>query len=42
MGIGPVPAVEGLMKATGKTLDDMDMVEVSIYVMIKTSRISGK
>lgn len=29
MGIGPVPATEGLLKATGKTLQDIDLVEVS-------------
>lgn len=29
MGIGPVPAVEGLMKATGKNLQDVDIVEVN-------------
>ena len=28
MGIGPVPAVEGMLKATGKSLSDIDLVEV--------------
>ena len=28
MGIGPVPAVEGLLKVTDKTLQDIDIVEV--------------
>lgn len=34
MGIGPVPAIEGLLKATCKTLDDMDMIEVSSLLQI--------
>ena len=29
MGLGPVPAVEKLMKRTGLTLDDMDLVELN-------------
>lgn len=28
MGIGPVPAIRNLLKAAGKTLDDIDLVEV--------------
>lgn len=30
MGIGPVPAIQNLLKATGFKLDDVDMVEVNI------------
>lgn len=29
MGIGPAPAITNLLKATGKTLNDIDLVEVS-------------
>lgn len=32
MGIGPVPAVQALLKATGKSVKDIDLVEVSAYV----------
>ena len=28
MGIGPVPAIQNVLKATGKSLDDIDLVEV--------------
>lgn len=28
MGIGPVPAIRNLLKSTGKTLDDIELVEV--------------
>ena len=28
MGIGPVPAIKNVLKATGKSLDDIDLVEV--------------
>ena len=28
MGIGPSPAIKNLLKATGKTLNDMELVEV--------------
>lgn len=28
MGIGPAPAIRNLLKAAGKTLDDMELVEV--------------
>ena len=28
MGIGPVPAIKGALSRAGKTLDDMDLVEV--------------
>lgn len=30
MGIGPVPAIQNLLKAAGKTLNDIDLVEVKI------------
>jgi hypothetical protein len=29
MGIGPVPAIQNLLKATNLTLNDIDLVEVS-------------
>lgn len=29
MGIGPVPAIKGALSHAGKSLDDMDLVEVS-------------
>jgi len=28
MGIGPAPAIKNLLKATGKTLNDIELVEV--------------
>lgn len=30
MGIGPSPAIKNLLKVTGKTLNDIDLIEVSI------------
>lgn len=32
MGIGPVPAIRNVLKATGKTLDDIDLVEVDDFI----------
>ena len=29
MGIGPVPATEGLLRRTGQSIDDFDLVEVN-------------
>ncbi|XP_063386191.1 3-ketoacyl-CoA thiolase, mitochondrial-like [Cydia fagiglandana] len=29
MGIGPVPAIESLLKVTGLTLNDIDLVEIN-------------
>ncbi|KAG5894529.1 hypothetical protein JTB14_026817 [Gonioctena quinquepunctata] len=29
MGIGPAPAIQNLLKATGKTLDDVDLIEIN-------------
>ncbi|KAJ3640820.1 hypothetical protein Zmor_027359 [Zophobas morio] len=29
MGIGPVPAIKNVLKATGKSLDDIDLVEIN-------------
>ena len=29
MGIGPAPAIRGALKRAGKTLNDMDMIEVN-------------
>ncbi|RZC35714.1 3-ketoacyl-CoA thiolase, mitochondrial, partial [Asbolus verrucosus] len=29
MGIGPAPAIRNILKATGKTLDDIDLVEIN-------------
>ena len=28
MGIGPVPAIRNMLKATGKILEDIDLIEV--------------
>ena len=28
MGIGPVPAIQNLLQATGKNLQDVDLIEV--------------
>lgn len=28
MGIGPVPSIKGALTKAGKTLDDMDLIEV--------------
>lgn len=30
MGIGPAPAIQNLLKVAGKTLNDIDLVEVRI------------
>lgn len=32
MGIGPVPAIQGLLSATNMSLNDIDLVEVSFKV----------
>jgi acetyl-CoA C-acetyltransferase len=29
MGLGPIPAIEALLKATGMTIDDVDIVEIN-------------
>jgi acetyl-CoA C-acetyltransferase len=29
MGLGPIPAIEALLKATGMTIDDIDIVEIN-------------
>jgi len=34
MGIGPAPAIKNLLKLTGKTLDDMELVEVRFFIFI--------
>jgi len=33
MGIGPVPAIEALMKATGRNLKDIDLIDVIIILL---------
>lgn len=30
MGIGPAPAIRNVLKATGKTIDDIDLIEVNL------------
>lgn len=30
MGIGPAPAIKAILQKTGKTLDDIDLIEVCI------------
>lgn len=34
MGIGPAPAIKNLLNLTGKTLDDMELVEVKFLISI--------
>lgn len=34
MGIGPVPAIQNVLKLAGLTLNDIDLVEVSIYFLL--------
>lgn len=31
MGIGPVPAIQNVLKVAGLTLNDIDLIEVSSY-----------
>lgn len=33
MGIGPVPAIRALLKATDKKLEDISLVEVGIVIL---------
>lgn len=33
MGFGPVPAIRNLLKITGKTLDDIELVEVILQII---------
>lgn len=37
MGIGPVPAIQNVLKVTGKTLNDIDLIEVSIIYFFVAS-----
>lgn len=39
MGIGPVPAIQNVLKLSGKTLDDIELVEVSYILQIVSLRI---
>lgn len=32
MGIGPVPAIQNVLKVAGLTLNDIDLIEVSVYI----------
>ena len=32
MGIGPVAAIQAMLSATGQTIQDMDLVEVSLVI----------
>ena len=34
MGIGPVPAIRSMLQATGKTLEDLDLIEVSTLTLL--------
>lgn len=36
MGIGPVPAIRNLLQITGKTLNDIELVEVKFLIYIYT------
>lgn len=38
MGIGPAPAIKELLKVTGKTLDDIEIVEVRFQFIKILSR----
>lgn len=38
MGIGPSPAIKQLLKENGKTLEQIDFVEVYIYSLKKKSK----
>lgn len=42
MGIGPVPAIQNVLKVSGLTLDDIDLIEVSLfYVFISLGKVRG-
>lgn len=34
MGVGPVPAIENLLKATKLTLNDVDLIEVFFMILV--------
>lgn len=36
MGIGPVPAIQNVLKSAGLTLNDIDLVEVSIMSLYQS------
>lgn len=33
MGIGPVPAIQNVLKVAGLTLNDIDLIEVSVFLV---------
>lgn len=37
MGIGPVPAIQNVLKLSGKTLNDIDLVEVLMLYFFRIS-----
>lgn len=39
MGIGPVPAIENVLKVAGEKLENIDLIEVSGYSLTSGSRI---
>lgn len=39
MGIGPVQAIQNLLKKTGLSLNDIDLIEVSIEITKKKNKI---
>lgn len=42
MGIGPVPAIQNVLKVSGLTLDDIDLIEVSLFdVFFSLGKVRG-
>lgn len=39
MGIGPAPAIKNLLQLTGKTLEEMELVEVRLLITVYTAKI---
>lgn len=39
MGIGPAPAIKNLLQLTGKTLEEMELVEVRPLITVYTAKI---
>ena len=41
MGIGPAPAIKNLLKVTGKTLDNIEIVEVRLQFIQQKFHLSN-
>lgn len=39
MGIGPVPAIQNVLKVAGLTLNDIDLIEVSVKKMLQNTKV---